>query len=131
MHSQSDTLSTATLAARLESEEREYRARKTQRAFRGLAEACDQLRERMAGRRDVKVVWTERSVTIDTAWRKRFELGLRLSFEHDGTMQQWFMVRERTVDEHTVCDEVDFETVFVEMSEAIGFIVGSVGRAPA
>ncbi len=123
-----DETATDLLAARLESQEREYRARKTRRAFRGLANAGEQLRARMQTRPDVRVVPAERTVTVKLASGKSFELGIRLDFDHEGTMRQWFTVRESTVSNPLVGNDVDFETMFNELPEAIGFIVGSIGR---
>jgi hypothetical protein len=124
-----DTMTSAALAARLEHEEREYRERKARRALRGLAEAAEQLRMKFATRRDVLVVQGEQTVTVRVNPRKSLELSMRLSFDHDGTMQQWYMVRERLLDEHSTCEDADFETVFEGQSEAIDFIVGSTGKA--
>lgn len=128
---EAEETATDLLAARLESQEREYRARKARRAFRGLAAAGEQLRARMAARQDVQVVPAERSVTVRLGTGRRFELGIRLDFDHDGAMQQWFTVRESSAADHALGDDVDFETLFHDLPEAIGFIVGSIGRPQA
>ena len=107
------------LAARLEAQERAYRERKTQRAFRGLADAAGQLRARMAGRPEVKVEHGERAVTIVLNSERAVELTLRISFDQSGEMQQWYVVREQLVRREHGYEEIDRESVHTDLPEAV------------
>jgi hypothetical protein len=107
------------LAARLEAQERAYRERKTQRAFRGLADAAGQLRARMAVRPEVKVEHGERAVTIVLNSERAVELTLRISFDQSGEMQQWYVVREQLVRREHGYEEIDRESVHTDLPEAV------------
>jgi len=118
----------ATLAARLEAQEREWRERKAQRAFRGLADAAGQLRARFAARNDIKVSLLDQAVSLAIGPERALDLSLRLSFDHAGEMHQWFVVREQIVRREGGYEEIDSEAVFTELTEAMAFMVGSANR---
>lgn len=118
----------ATLAARLEAQEREWRERKAQRAFRGLADAAGQLRARFADRSDIKVSLHEQAVTLEIGPERSLELSLRLSFDHAGEMHRWFVVREQFVRREGGYEEIDSEAVFTELVEAMAYMVSSAKR---
>jgi hypothetical protein len=106
------------LAARLEAQEREYRARKARRAFRGLADAAGQLRARLAARPRTNIQLSEQAVLVQLNPERAVELTLRISFDTAGNMQQWYVVREHLVRREHGYEEIDRESVHTELAEA-------------